>query len=125
MCCRLTLLVRHFNFASIDLRRTEPGVNWPMSDKFLSMRSVLDEVAATDRTCGDLRWNRSAVREHEDEDKNRLVGFSEQIDDRVPRSWKIDIVERRTRNVDVPVALGRYCYPGEAHILEGQFRPSW
>jgi len=35
------------------------------------------------------------------------------------------VVERRTWNGDIPVTLGRFWYPGEDHILEGQFRPSW
>ena len=35
------------------------------------------------------------------------------------------VVERRTWNGDVPVTLGRFWYPGDDHILEGQFRPSW
>ena len=35
------------------------------------------------------------------------------------------VVERRTWNGDVPVTLGRFWYPGDDHILEGRFRPSW
>lgn len=43
----------------------------------------------------------------------------------VPPGEACLVVERRTWNEDVPVTFARFWYPGDDHILEGQFRPSW